>query len=71
MTARVLIDRDLCIGAGNCIRLARGFFALDDEDVAVLVDGAEASEDDLRSAELNCPVGAIVVGAAGGGDNER
>lgn len=68
MTPRVLVDRDLCIGAGNCVRLARGFFALDEEDVAVLVDGAEASEDDLRSAELNCPVGAIVIGVADGGE---
>ena len=61
MTLRASVERDLCIGAGNCIRLARGYFELDDNDVAVLVEGAEASAEDLHAAERACPASAIVV----------
>ncbi len=61
MTVGAVVDRDLCIGAGNCIRLARGYFELDDEDIAVVVNGAGASREDLEAAERACPASAIVV----------
>ncbi len=61
MTLRASVDRDLCIGAGNCIRLARGYFELDSEDVAVVAEGADASAEDLQAAERACPASAIVV----------
>jgi ferredoxin len=61
MSFRVAVDRDLCIGTGNCIRLARGAFALDSSDVAVVVDPDAASEEDLLAAERSCPMGAISV----------
>ncbi len=58
---RIEIDRDVCIGSGNCIRLARGVFALDDEDTATVVDPDAASEEDIRRAESSCPTAAITV----------
>lgn len=38
MSIRVMIDRDLCIGSGTCVRLAPAVFALDDEEIAVILD---------------------------------
>ena len=61
MTLKVTVDRDLCIGSGNCVRLAKGAFALDEQLISTVVDPSAASEDDLRSAERSCPVGAIWV----------
>jgi ferredoxin len=58
---RIEIDRDVCIGSGNCVRLARGVFVLDDEDTATVADPTAADEDAIRLAESSCPTGAIVV----------
>jgi ferredoxin len=58
---RVTIDRDVCIGAGNCVRLARGAFALDDEEVAVVLDAAAATPGHIEMAVRSCPTGAISV----------
>ena len=43
MTLRAVVERDLCIGAGNCMRLATGYFELDEEDIALVIDGAEVT----------------------------
>jgi ferredoxin len=58
---RIEVDRDVCIGAGNCVRLARGVFALDDDEIATVVEPAMADAETLRRAERSCPTGAIAV----------
>jgi ferredoxin len=55
----VTVDRELCIGAGNCVRLAPGVFALDEDRVAIVLDAEGASQDALRRAATSCPAGAI------------
>ncbi|WP_199435434.1 ferredoxin [Qaidamihabitans albus] len=55
------IDRELCIGSGNCVHLARGAIALDEEGVATIVEGASVTPDQLQQAERSCPTGAISV----------
>ncbi|MQA07823.1 MAG: ferredoxin [Pseudonocardiaceae bacterium] len=55
------IDRELCIGSGNCVHLARGAIELDDEGVATIVDGTSATPAQLQQAERSCPTGAISV----------
>jgi ferredoxin len=58
----VKVERELCIGAGNCVRLAPAVFALDEDQLVVLVgEGEGAGEDALRAAEDACPAGAIYV----------
>jgi ferredoxin len=57
----IAIDRDACIGAANCTRLARGAFALDDDGLAVVIDPGAANLETLRSAEASCPSGAISI----------
>lgn len=57
---RVEVDADLCIGSGDCERLAPGAFELVD-DVAVVRDPERADEDTLHRAERSCPTGAIRI----------
>jgi ferredoxin len=58
----VEIDRDLCVGFGDCVTEAPDVFELDAEDVAVFRDGsADASRESiLRACEI-CPVDALVA----------
>jgi ferredoxin len=56
-----LIDRDACMGSGNCLYWAPGVFELDDDGVAVVCGDLSAHEDQVRSAAQNCPTRAIRV----------
>jgi ferredoxin len=61
MGIEVEIDRDLCMGSGNCVYEAPGVFALDDDSVASVVDAAASSEDTIVAAANKCPTHAITV----------
>jgi ferredoxin len=56
------VDRELCIGSGTCVRLAPGVFALDEEDISVVVDPHAADISKLRLAADACPTEAIRIG---------
>jgi ferredoxin len=58
---RVEVDEDVCIGSGECVRFAPAAFALEPGGVAVVTDPASVDADALRSAEAQCPSGAIRV----------
>jgi CDGSH iron-sulfur domain-containing protein 3 len=60
----VHVDRAVCIGSGDCVRIAPSAFALDDEDRAVVLDSSSVDADTLRQAERSCPSGAITVSEA-------
>jgi ferredoxin len=45
MGLEVEIDREVCMGSGNCIYEAPGVFDLDDDGVAVVVDLLGSPED--------------------------
>jgi ferredoxin len=59
--AAVAIDRDLCIGAGQCIAYAPQTFAHDDETKAVLQELPHDAEDDVVAAVEACPMGALTL----------
>jgi ferredoxin len=61
MGLEVEIDRELCMGSGNCVYEAPGAFDLDDESVAVVVDPAGVPADKVIAAALKCPTHAITV----------
>jgi ferredoxin len=61
MTLRVSIDRDLCIGSGNCVHLSQGAIELDEYDVAEVRDVGAATPEQLRMAQRSCPTSAIVI----------
>lgn len=58
------MDREVCIGAGNCARTAPELFDQDDGGTVVLlqVQPASAQEEAAREAETLCPSGAISLG---------
>ncbi|MFK4103344.1 ferredoxin [Streptomyces sp. NPDC019531] len=57
------IDKDVCIGAGQCAMAAPGVFTQDDDGFSTLVPGREDSHGDsmVREAARACPVSAITV----------
>ena len=62
MTIHVDVDRDLCIGSGSCVRLAPGVFALDEDEVSVVLNPDAADISKLRLAAEACPTEAIRIG---------
>ncbi len=62
----ILIDRNLCVGFGDCIEVAPRAFKLDEEGVAVLLEPEAAGRDRLLRACAACPVDAITVLNASG-----
>ena len=68
MTIHIDVDRDLCIGSGTCVRLAPGVFAVDEDEVALVVDPHAADIGKLRLAAGACPTEAIRIGEPPGDD---
>lgn len=67
---RVEVDRETCVGSGNCVHFAPAVFDQDDRDglVVVLAESPEpALRAATRTAALNCPVGAISVDRSNSG----
>jgi ferredoxin len=61
MGLEVEIDRDVCMGSGNCVYEAPGAFDLDDDSVAFVVDGGGVPEEEIVTAARKCPTHAITV----------
>ena len=58
---RIVIDRDQCVGFGDCVKEAPVGFKLDDETVAVFVAPEAVERERLLRACDACPVDAITV----------
>ncbi|MFJ7204240.1 ferredoxin [Streptomyces sp. NPDC098789] len=60
---RIDIDKDVCIGAGQCALTAPGVFTQDDDGLSELLPGKEDGDGSalVREAARACPVGAIAV----------
>ena len=61
MGLEVEIDRDVCMGSGNCVYEAPGAFDLDDDTIAFVVDPSGAPEAKVIAAARKCPTRAITV----------
>jgi ferredoxin len=61
MGIEVEIDRDLCMGSGNCVYEAPGVFDLDEDSVAFVIDVTASPEDNIVAAANKCPTHAITV----------
>jgi len=55
------VDRELCMGSGNCGFWAPGVFDLDDDGIAIVVDADAAPEDKIILAAQGCPTQAITI----------
>lgn len=58
---KIVVDRELCIGAASCIALAGKTFRLDDENKAVIIEPRSDSDDDIHAAAASCPTNAIYL----------
>ncbi|MFG2196868.1 ferredoxin [Streptomyces sp. NPDC048639] len=63
MTVRIDVDKDACIGAGQCALAAPNVFTQDDDGFSELLPGSEDVGGDLmvKDAARACPVQAISV----------
>ena len=59
MEIRLAIDRERCVGSGNCLYWAPGTFDLDDDGISVVVDPGGDELDRIRVAAEGCPTRAI------------
>jgi ferredoxin len=57
----IRIDREACMGSGNCSFWAPGVFDLDDDGIAVVLDPAAQDDDKIVLAAQGCPTQAIQV----------
>lgn len=58
---RIDIDREKCMGSGNCSYWAVNTFDLDDEGLAIVIDPDGDDIDKVRNAERGCPTNAITL----------
>jgi ferredoxin len=58
---RIEIDRDTCIGSGNCAHLAPATFDLDDDLIAIVVDPAGDPPERIELAADGCPTKSITL----------
>ncbi|RST01049.1 MULTISPECIES: ferredoxin [Streptomyces] len=60
---RISVDRDVCIGAGQCALTAPGVFTQDDDGLSEVLAGREDGHGSplVREAARACPVSAITV----------
>ena len=58
---KVMIDRDLCIGLGNCVAVAPTVFKLDKSNKAVVLKPESVDEDTLMNAAESCPENAVII----------
>jgi len=57
----IRIDREICMGSGNCSYWAPGVFDLDDEGISVVLDPSAQPDDKIVLAAQGCPTQAIAV----------
>ncbi|MEK7595659.1 MAG: ferredoxin [Patescibacteria group bacterium] len=57
--AKVVVNRDLCIGAGTCVVVAGKTFELDGENKAIITDMHGDADESIMIAAQSCPTQAI------------
>ncbi len=55
------VDRSLCIGTGDCARIAAKTFQLDSENKSTVIAQGADSDEVLMEAAQTCPVAAIIL----------
>jgi ferredoxin len=55
----IRVDRDLCMGSGQCNWYAPNTFDQDDEAVAVVIDSHGDPEEAITTAIASCPAQAL------------
>ena len=56
---RIVVDRTACIGARSCVLVSSKIFAMDDQNLAYILDPDADDDENLKLAAQSCPVLAI------------
>jgi ferredoxin len=59
LRGKPVIDREACMGSGNCVYWAPGVFDLDEDGIAVVIGDLAGNAELVRVAMDNCPTAAI------------
>ncbi|MFC1595000.1 ferredoxin [Patescibacteria group bacterium] len=59
--SKIVVDRDLCIGAASCIAVAPNVYTLDEENKAVITNEKGADDETILLSAKSCPTKAILV----------
>ena len=66
MPLSINVDRERCMGSGNCAFHAPNTFDLDDEMKVIVVDPAGDPDDKIRLAVDGCPTLALSIDESSG-----
>jgi ferredoxin len=58
---KIVIDRDLCIGAASCLAVAGGTYELDGENKVVVTNANDVDDATLMMSAKSCPTKAILL----------
>ena len=58
---KIVVDRDLCIGAASCIAVSASTYELDGENKAVVKGPDAVGDDELMMSAESCPTRAILL----------
>lgn len=58
---KIVVDRELCIGAASCIAVTAETFKLNGENKAIVIDPNVVDDDTLMMAAQSCPTKAILL----------
>lgn len=58
---KIVVDRDLCIGAASCVQVAPAVFELDGENKVIVIDANAVDDETLKQAAQSCPTKAILL----------
>jgi ferredoxin len=66
----IRVDRNLCMGSGQCVWYAPNTFDQDDETIAIVIDPGGDPADAVDTAVDSCPARALSVVADEAGDRD-
>lgn len=58
---KIVVERELCIGAASCVAIAPGVFELDQENIAIIKDPKGNDDATIKAAAESCPTKAIFL----------
>jgi len=61
MAKEIVIDQEECLGCEACVETCPEVFALDDDEIAYVIDGANPDSDCVEEAIASCPAECITI----------